>query len=355
MCAEKFQSRFPPNIVRNQKYNIFTFFPVVLYEQFKFFFNLYFLLVALSQFIPALKIGAPIRISLTVSHVFIYCSGFIITYVAPLAFVLCVTMGKEAYDDYKRNLRDREANSQKYLTLVPPSPHKRTSFRSSESATLFDVSDPELQEQSHSHPDSGPHTRSVPSSSLKVGDLVLLEKNDRVPTDMILLRTSDPSGTCFIRTDQLDGETDWKARVAVTATQGLKGGEREIMILEGEVYADAPIKDIHNFVGTITVHSRSDSGRAHGNTSGVESLSAENMLWANTVLAAGSAVGFVVYTGSETRAVMNTSHPETKVGLLDLEINRLAKVRPVQCLTQHSFQFEVNLSLAGILPLKNRR
>jgi phospholipid-translocating ATPase len=45
------------------------------------------------------------------------------------------------------------------------------------------------------------------------------------------------------------------------------------------------------------------------------------------VLAAGSAVGFVIYTGAETRAVMNTSHPGTKVGLLDLEINKLAKVR----------------------------
>lgn len=56
--TDKFQSRFPPNMVRNQKYNLFTFFPLVLYEQFKFFFNLYFLLVALSQFIPALKIGA---------------------------------------------------------------------------------------------------------------------------------------------------------------------------------------------------------------------------------------------------------------------------------------------------------
>ena len=58
----------------------------------------------------------------------------------------------------------------------------------------------------------------------------------------------------------------------------------------------------------------------------VEPLAAENMLWANTVLAAGSAIGFVVYTGAETRAVMNTSHPKTKVGLLDIEINRLAKV-----------------------------
>lgn len=63
----------------------------------------------------------------------------------------------------------------------------------------------------------------------------------------------------------------------------------------------------------------------------VEPLTAENMLWANTVLAAGSAIGFVVYTGAETRAVMNTSHPQTKVGLLDLEINRLAKVRLGLC------------------------
>ena len=54
---EKLQARFPPNVVRNQKYNVVTFLPLVFYEQFKFFFNLYFLLVALSQFVPALKIG----------------------------------------------------------------------------------------------------------------------------------------------------------------------------------------------------------------------------------------------------------------------------------------------------------
>lgn len=64
----------------------------------------------------------------------------------------------------------------------------------------------------------------------------------------------------------------------------------------------------------------------------VSPLTAENVLWSNTVLAAGSAVGFVIYTGAETRAVMNTSHPETKVGLLDLEINKLAKVRGVTCM-----------------------
>jgi hypothetical protein len=41
--------KYTSNVVCNQKYTLVTFLPVVLYEQFKFFFNLYFLLVALSQ------------------------------------------------------------------------------------------------------------------------------------------------------------------------------------------------------------------------------------------------------------------------------------------------------------------
>ncbi|KIO23507.1 hypothetical protein M407DRAFT_214524 [Tulasnella calospora MUT 4182] len=277
--SEKLQSKFPANVVRNQKYNVITFFPLVFYEQFKFFFNLYFLLVALSQFIPALKIG------------------FIMTYVAPLVFVLAVTIGKEAYDDYKRNLRDREANSQKYLILEP------TALNS----------------------DALPLTRAVPSSRLRVGDMVLLEKNQRVPADMVLLRTSDSSGTCFIRTDQLDGETDWKLRVAVPSCQKL-ASDRELLSLGAEIYADAPIKDIHTFIGTFSIHGNPPGEGDVPLLPKVDPLTAENVLWSNTVLAAGSAVGFIVYTGPETRAVMNTSHPETKMGLLDLEINRLAKI-----------------------------
>jgi phospholipid-translocating ATPase len=117
-------------------------------------------------------------------------------------------MGKEAYDDYQRNLRDREANSAKYLILDP------TSASSSD--------------------DYNP-TRAVPSSKLRVGDLVLLEKNQRVPADMVLLRTSESSGTCFIRTDQLDGETDWKLRVAVPFCQKI-GSDKGLLVLDAEIY-----------------------------------------------------------------------------------------------------------------------
>ena len=126
-------------------------------------------------------------------------------------------MGKEAYDDYKRNLRDREANSARYLILASHS-----------SSGDDDLSNFRLE-------DNLPPTRSVPSSSIRVGDLVLLEKNQRVPADLVLLRTSDSSGTCFIRTDQLDGETDWKLRVAVPATQKLPS-DQEILNLDAEIY-----------------------------------------------------------------------------------------------------------------------
>ncbi|WVQ93981.1 hypothetical protein IAU59_001059 [Kwoniella sp. CBS 9459] len=281
------RSPYPANVVRNQKYTVITFLPLVFYEQFKFFFNFYFLVVALSQFIPALKIG------------------YIVTYVAPLAFVLAVTMGKEAYDDYCRYLRDREANSTRYLVLLPQpaSPMLGDSSSLSGAASL-----------------PRPQTRSTPASSIKVGDMVLLEKNQRVPADMVLLTTSEEEGTCFIRTDQLDGETDWKLKVAVGETQ--KMGEKGIGSAEGSLYADPPIKDIHTFYGVLNLRSLTPGPQDENSTP----LTVENVLWANTVLAAGSAVGLVVYTGKETRAVLNTSEPETKMGTLEKEVNKMAKI-----------------------------
>lgn len=52
-------------------------------------------------------------------------------------------------------------------------------------------------------------------------------------------------------------------------------------------------------------------------------------------MANGSALGAIVYTGAETRSVMNNSQPRSKVGLLDIEINQLTKV----CLY---FQFKLH-------------
>ncbi|XP_055302902.1 probable phospholipid-transporting ATPase IIA isoform X2 [Sitodiplosis mosellana] len=258
-CEEK----YPPNEIRNQKYNIITFLPLVLFQQFRFFLNLYFLIMAISQFLPDVRIG------------------YLYTYWGPLGFVLTVTICREAVDDIRRHQRDREVNSQKYRKCVGP--------------------DQPLQ--------------MVSSSKLKVGDIIIVEKDERVPADLVLLRTTEKAGTVFVRTDQLDGETDWKLRLAVPSTQRLQS-DSELFNIRSSIYVEKPQRDIHSFIGTFTKEGGTEE----------DSLDLENTLWANTVVAAGRATGVIIYTGCETRSVMNNSSPRSKVGLIDMEINNLTKL-----------------------------
>ncbi|ORY85513.1 hypothetical protein BCR37DRAFT_402042 [Protomyces lactucae-debilis] len=252
---------FPSNAISNAKYNVVTFIPLTLFEQFKFFFNLYFLLVALSQFIPALRIG------------------FLSTYIAPLAFVLFVTMLQEALDDITRRRRDEEANSE-----------------------LYDVLGRDAL---------------VKARDLAVGDILKLHKDRRIPADAILLKTDDESGEVFVRTDQLDGETDWKLKVACAATQKLDG-EQNLLSMQATCVAEAPTKAIDTFTGTLQMQSP---------TTQTVPLSVDNALWANTVLASGTTIlAVVTYTGIETRQALNTSRTRVKAGLLEQEINTLSKI-----------------------------
>ncbi|CAI9154853.1 unnamed protein product [Rangifer tarandus platyrhynchus] len=260
---EKRDQRYPRNVINNQKYNFFTFLPGVLFNQFKYFFNLYFLLLACSQFVPEMRLGA------------------LYTYWVPLGFVLAVTIIREAVEEIRCYMRDKEVNSQVYSRLTARG------------------------------------TVKVKSSGIQVGDLIIVEKNQRVPADMIFLRTSEKNGSCFLRTDQLDGETDWKLRLPVACTQRLPTAA-DLLQIRSYVYAEEPNIDIHNFVGTFT---REDSDPPIS-----ESLSIENALWAGTVTASGTVVGVVLYTGRELRSVMNTSNPRSKIGLFDLEVNCLTKI-----------------------------
>jgi phospholipid-translocating ATPase len=43
--------------------------------------------------------------------------GFFISYIAPLVFVLTITILKEAYEDYKRGQRDKVLNEKTYKRL----------------------------------------------------------------------------------------------------------------------------------------------------------------------------------------------------------------------------------------------
>jgi magnesium-transporting ATPase (P-type) len=80
---------------------------------------------------------------------------------------------------------------------------------------------------------------------------VIVEKDQRVPADLVLLRTTERSGACFVRTDQLDGETDWKLRLAVPAPQKLES-DLQLFDIRASLFVEKPQRDIHSFIGTFT-------------------------------------------------------------------------------------------------------
>lgn len=346
LVAQLQRSKYPPNIVSNAKYTPWSFLPRTLYNEFSFFFNIYFLLVALSQIIPVLRIG------------------YMSSYIAPLVFVISISLGKEALDDIGRRRRDAEANSEQFSVLsLDQSVNRRIVTAPGSSGS------------------DNEHVLEVTKRSrdLKVGDILKVRKNQRLPADVVILKSVssdsthddspverstdlidsnqelsvasaelEPSSTAtssdkdsspadtFIRTDQLDGETDWKLRLPSPLSQSLPTHELSRL----KVTASAPDQKVNEFVGAIELEppsgfydehvDKSQSGREDTDGESQNNsapLSIDNTAWANTVLASNTITyAAIIYTGSQTRAALSTSPSRSKVGLLEHEINSLTKI-----------------------------
>ena len=257
------------NKEENHKYSILFFIPVVLFNQFKQFGNFFYLLLSVSQFFPDLKVG------------------FLFTYLSPLGIVIGFSMLKELYDDIKRRIQDKKTNSTLVTTLKLSDEIQKNLIKIDKKA-----------------------------AELNIGDIIELKKNSRVPADIIVLKTYNDSeeNQAFIRTDQLDGETDWKLRKAPGISQSKS--ERDIVNINGYIEYEAPSKLIYNFQGVLKF--QNDQGIIQK-----EPLNLENTMWASTVVASQKIIGIVIYTGKETRAQMNSSTPKYKLGILDQELNWL--------------------------------
>eukprot|EP00250_Pteridium_aquilinum_P025602 c3116_g1_i1 orf=1-576(-) len=125
--------RYPTNWVSTTKYNLVTFLPKALYEQFRRIANIYFLLSA--------------ALSLTAVSPFSASS-----LIAPLAFVVGMSMVKEAIEDWHRFLQDKKVNNRKVLV----------------------------------HQGDGRFTP-VGWKKVRVGDVVKVEKDNFFPADLLLL------------------------------------------------------------------------------------------------------------------------------------------------------------------------
>lgn len=293
---------FTDNAVNNRRYNLITFLPLALANQFKLFFNIFFLAVALSQFIPALQVG-PLFI-----------------YFAPLVFVVCLSLMKDAWDDIGRFRRDVKSNNEEFDMLVcaatlstshyqaqePNNNHNHVDLYGSATTTSTTHSSPLV-------PAGLPGSiRKVKAKDIQVGDILVLHQKSRIPADCIVLHTTEGSGASFVRTDQLDGETDWKLRFPIKHTHGMSSPE--IAQCGLKLICEPPHKDIYAFSGAAEINRNPIA----------EGISLENTIWANCVVASGTVTAAVIYTGKDTRSAMNANKPSSKRGLFDIELNTIS-------------------------------
>ena len=157
---------FKDNRISTTKYNAFTFLPKALLYQFVRLANIYFVIIAILQSIPIISpLGAA-------------------TGIAPLVFVLTVSLIREAVEDLKRRRLDNEQNSNEVEIYRDGNWIK------------------------------------IKSGDLRMGEIVRVKQDGTFPSDLMLIDSNLPDGICFIETGTLDGEKTLKIKSSPNFTKG---------------------------------------------------------------------------------------------------------------------------------------
>ncbi|KAJ1680149.1 aminophospholipid translocase, partial [Spiromyces aspiralis] len=189
-------SKFIHNRVSTAKYNMLTFLPKFLFEQFSKYANLFFLFTSCIQQIP--------NVSPTSRW----------TTLAPLLVVLTATALKELAEDRKRHNSDKEMN--------------RSATRVLEGGQFVEK----------------------PWRDVVVGDIVRVENKDAIPADIVILSSSEPEGLCYIETSNLDGETNLKVKQARPETAVLLKPQ-DLTGLAGYIKSETPNDSLYTYQGTL--------------------------------------------------------------------------------------------------------
>lgn len=154
---------------------------------------------------------------------------------------------------------------------------------------------------------------------IKAGDYVLMKNDEPVPADVIILSTSEPDGICYVETKNLDGETNLKMRRALQATgeiQSVHDCERASFYIESE----PPHANLYQYNGVLrwqvsTKNTEDDDSDDYASVSHqkTEAVTYNNILLRGCVLRNTKwVVGMVMFTGNESKIMLNTGKTPSK-------------------------------------------
>lgn len=155
---------------------------------------------------------------------------------------------------------------------------------------------------------------------LEVGDLVLLRDNEQVPADIIVLSTSDADALCFVETKNLDGETNLKVRKSIKATSQIKA-EEDLEHARFVLDAEPPHANLYSFNGVLR-YRPSGENTLEPNAERIEPVTINELLLRGcTVRNTKWVIGLVVFTGADTKIMLNGGDTPSKRSKIERETN----------------------------------
>ncbi|KAJ4298564.1 phospholipid transporting ATPase [Collariella sp. IMI 366227] len=157
--------------------------------------------------------------------------------------------------------------------------------------------------------------------NLVVGDFVRIYADDELPADVIILATSDPDGACYVETKNLDGETNLKVRSALRCGRTLKHArdcERSQFIIDSE----PPQPNLYKYNGAIKWRQSLPWDPEAEPKEMSEAITIDNMLLRGCNLRNTEwALGVVIFTGHDTKIMMNAGITPSKRPRIARELN----------------------------------
>ncbi|CAG7855112.1 Phospholipid-transporting ATPase DNF1; AltName: Full=Flippase DNF1 [Serendipita indica DSM 11827] len=314
-------ARYATNQVVTSKYTVLTFLPRNLLEQFRRIANIFFAFICILQFFPRFSTISP---------------GLV---VLPLIIVLLITAVKDGYEDVKRHQSDRKVNHTRVLVLEGENyhnhnamgsksktftrgmriPYKRKKAQDKDSNNTL-VEKPSTIEDEDNLVDIDtpkPHWRSTAWEDVRVGDFVKIRADEPFPGDIIICATSDPEDVAFVETKNLDGETNLKSRRNVSTLSHLRSATACATAGGFRIDADKPESNMYRLNAKITAID--EKGQDVGKP---EPIDLNTVLLRGTVLRNTDwAIGIVLFTGGDTKIVLNSGGTPSKRSKVERQMN----------------------------------
>ncbi|KAI7888933.1 uncharacterized protein EV154DRAFT_604382 [Mucor mucedo] len=366
------------NQINTAKYTWYTFLPKNLFEQFRGIANLYFLFLVILQMFPLFSAASsPVLVVLPLAAILILTGAKDAfednkrqqtdqSVNKAVTFTLNATSWKNVnIPVYKVARWKRWLNSREATSRMPYRPGQvpHSVLRSSMQQQLKRI---ELNEKNNYQGRKSTSARQPLDQrwsktywqNLKVGDFVILRNDDAVPADIVVLSSSEPDGLCYVETQNLDGETNLKIKRSLQATNEIKTPE-DCELAKFYIESEPPHANLYSYNGVLkwkvenndlvrteTTRRRQDSslqmdsaeletidetidsdddeedGRERVSHEKTEAVTGNSVLLRGCVLRnTGWVIGLVLFTGNETKIMLNSGKTPSKRSKMEKATN----------------------------------